>query len=411
MTTSTPDISKVSVGTNTSVWADLRICFVSNCRRMGGAERVLLETIDVLTGKGIKCMVLVPGEGEFAKELSRKGIVHKIARSTSLSMSGKPSAWERCKAAVRFVIAVASAMRYMVTWRCDVVFSNTVTVGHGAVAAKILSKPHIWHLHEFGREDHGFGFYFGERLSCRIVGSLSRVCIVVSKALAKKYRGLINPTKLIVLYPSMHLDLDERIPPALDRSLGVNDGSFRCIIVGGVFAGKRQEDAVLAFNLLKEQDFDGQLFVVGASDDLEYRAKLDRMIGDLSLQDRVIFTGEVRDARPLIQTSDVLIVCSRSEAFGRVTIEAMLAGKPVIGASAGATPELVQDKFNGLIYEVGNPAALAEKMLYLYRHPGVAHDLGENGKHWASSVFTVARYSEELDSILGLIPETANQNR
>jgi len=399
------------VGTNNTIRAGLRICFISNCRRMGGAERVLLETIDLLTAKGVKCLVLVPGEGEFSKELSRKGIVHKIAYSTSLSMSGKPSVWQRCKAAARFIIAVGSALRYMLIWRCDIVFSNTVTVGHGAVAAKMLSKPHIWHLHEFGREDHGFGFYFGESLSCRFIGSLSRVCIVVSEALAKKYRTLINPNKLIVLYPSMHLELDEHISTTSHQLTGSNDRPFRCIIVGGVFAGKRQEDAVLAFSLLKEKDFDAQLIVVGGSEDLAYRAKLDRMIADLSLQNRVIFTGEVRDARTLIQTCDVLIVCSRSEAFGRVTIEAMLAGKPVIGASAGATPELVQNNFNGLIYEVGNPAALAEKMLYLYQRPDVAHDLGKNGKHWASGVFTEARYSEELDSILDLIPETANQNR
>jgi len=393
-------------------WAGRRICFVSNCPRMGGAERVLLETIDVLQGRGIECNVLIPAEGQFAQELSRRGIVHKVVRSTSLTMREKPSLWERWKAAIRFILAIISATKQIAIWKCDIVFSNTVNVGHGAIASRILAKPHVWHLHEFGREDHDFQFYFGERLSCKIIGSLSSVCIVVSKALAVKYAEYISPTKLAVVYPSMHLEL-EHLPMSADSSkaaTALRHSAFRCIIVGGVFEGKRQEDAVRAFGLLKKQDVNAELIIVGGSENLGYRAKLDRMICELGLQGSVTFTGEVRDARSQIETSDVLIVCSRSEAFGRVTIEAMLAGKPVIGASGGATPELVQDGFNGLIYEVANSDALADKIFHLYQHPDMARRLGDNGKRWASTLFNKRRYSEELNSTLDRIAETTNKN-
>jgi glycosyltransferase involved in cell wall biosynthesis len=288
--------------------------------------------------------------------------------------------------------------------QCDVVYSNTITVGHGAIAAKLLGKPHIWHLHEFGKEDHGFGFYFGERFSCKTIGALSSLCIVVSKALATKHQQFIKPSKVRVVYPSMHLRL-EQLPSAdgAEVPMAKRPGQFRCIIVGGVVVGKRQEDAIQAFALLEKENFHAELAIVGGSENLQYRSDLDRIVREHHLENKVIFMGEVRDARPLIQAAGVLLVCSRSEGFGRVTIEAMLAGKPVIGASAGATPELVQEGFNGLVYEVENPSALAEKIRYLYQHPDIASRLGENGKQWAQSFFTKERYSREIAGVLATL--------
>jgi glycosyltransferase involved in cell wall biosynthesis len=379
----------------------LKICFISNCPRIGGAERVLLETIDVLSERGVECRVLLPARGAFADELSRRGISHTVVHSASLTCTGRPTAWQRLKAAVRFGIATLSVAREIAISRCDKVYSNTVTVGHGAVAAQLLGRNHIWHLHEFGEEDHGFQFYFGETFSCKTIGAFSTVCIAVSNALAAKYRPFIGPSKLVVVYPSMHLEL-ERVAATVRaaETLPARNGQFRCIIVGGLCAGKRQEDAIRAFSLLQKDNVHADLVIVGESENAEYFAQLNRAIRENNLGERVFFTGVVRDARPFIQESDVLLVCSRSEAFGRVTIEAMLAGKPVIGSAAGATPELVQDGFSGMIYRVADAAALAENIRFLYHNRDAGRRFGENGKEWAQSRFTKERYSDELGAVL-----------
>jgi glycosyltransferase involved in cell wall biosynthesis len=386
----------------------LKICFISNCSRIGGAERVLLETIDIFRERDIDCCVLLPGEGVFAQELLRRGIPYAIVRSASLTSSGKPSPWGRVKAAIRLAVVIPLLMRKIITWKCDVVYSNTLLAGHGAIAARLLRKPHIWHLHEFGKEDHGFSFYFGEDFSCKTVGRLSSMCIVVSKALASKYAMYIKPSRLIVVYPSMGLVLESgaptlEVPPALPQP----NGRFRCIIVGGVFEGKRQEDAVQAMKLLVDSGVNAELVIVGGAEQPRYREYLEQIIGQTGpLRDHVIFTGEIRDARPFMQTTDVLLMCSRSEAFGRVTIEAMLAGKAVIGAANGATPELVRDGFNGLLYKVGDPVDLAGKIRYLYDNPSIARGFGENGKQWAHSIFTKERYAGELIDILKTLQES-----
>jgi glycosyltransferase involved in cell wall biosynthesis len=205
----------------------------------------------------------------------------------------------------------------------------------------------------------------------------------------------------------MGLVLDSRAPtPDVQPALPQPNGRFRCIIVGGVCEGKRQQDAVQAMKLLVDSGVNAELVIVGGAEQPKYRESLDQIIGETGpLRNHVIFTGEMRDARPFIQTTDVLLMCSRSEAFGRVTIEAMLAGKAVIGAANGATPELVRDGFNGLLYKVGDPVDLARKIRYLYDNPTISRGFGENGKQWAHSIFTKERYAGELIDLLKLVQE------
>ena len=110
--------------------------------------------------------------------------------------------------------------------------------------------------------------------------------------------------------------------------------------------------------------------------------------------------AEVPDAALLIRSSDVLLVCSRAEAFGRVTIEAMQASLPIIGSRSGATPELVRDRFNGLLYEPSNTKDLANCIEYVMEHPDEARTMGNNGRTWAAALFTRQRFASEIEACL-----------
>jgi glycosyltransferase involved in cell wall biosynthesis len=279
------------------------------------------------------------------------------------------------------------------------VYSNTVTVCVGAIVGAILGIPHIWHLQEFV-EENGMVFYFGCRLSRQILDRLSTRTVVLSKALADKYGQFIERSKLAVIYPSMHQVLFQPCHSG-PRSTGTSssDGRFRCVIVGGLTDWKGQEDAIKALAPLAQHGIDAKLTIVGGGDE-EYRRRLEAIVRSHDLRDRVDFTGRVSDGFPFMENSDVVLVCSRAEGFGRVTIEAMLAGKPVVGAKCGATAELIQDGSTGLFYKVEDPADLAEKIRYLYDNPSVAHRLGKNGQHWAQTIFTKERYAAELLSVL-----------
>jgi glycosyltransferase involved in cell wall biosynthesis len=107
-------------------------------------------------------------------------------------------------------------------------------------------------------------------------------------------------------------------------------------------------------------------------------------------------------------SSDIVLVCSRSEAFGRVTIEGMFSGRPVIGARSAATAELIKDGVNGLLYDPGNPGDLAEKIKRLQECPGLGERLGHEARAWVRRYFTIDRYADELFAVLHPLLNTSD---
>lgn len=379
----------------------MRVCLIASCPILGGAERVLLETIDVLRDRGVECRVIVPGEGPLAREIAALQIPYCVLDGSFWISWAKPSVWERVKGALRIATTVVRACRQIRAWKCDVVYTNTLSTPYGAIAARLLNLPHIWHLHEFGREDHGVYYLFGEGFSNRVLGRMSKVCLVVSNALARKYGRSIGNSKLRTVYPSMHRAHNGF---AGGRTTGEVAGTkrFRIAIVGSVVEGKGQRDAIEAVSHLVHGGIDAELIIVGEGDPA-YERELKGLIAQYGLESRVSFTGRVANASEYVEVADAVAVCSRSEGFGRVTIEAMFAGKPVVGADSGATPELVRDGYNGYLYRCHQSVDLAAKLKLLYENPKMLRELGSNGRNWASGYFTKERYSTEIAGVFDVL--------
>lgn len=378
----------------------MKICLISHSARKGGAEIVLLETVEALTERNVECCVLLPAEGELSTELARRGIPFEIIPySMWMTRAGTPFL-PRLKTAIRIAATVIPVAIKIRKWKCDLIFSNTATVCVGAFASFFLGKPHIWHIHEFGYEDHQLTFLFGKILPYKIMNYLSRGWISNSHVIQKKWGQFLDISKSQVIYYSMNYRRAEHAfhstPPFHDPAL---HGAFRCVIVGTLFSGKGQHDAVRAIGELARCHMDVELLVIGKGDS-EYQRQLIDLVTEHAIQKQVRFIGHVDDPLPFLLGANVALVCSRAEAFGRVTIEAMLAGKPVIGARSGATQELIREGFNGLFYTPGDPKQLAEKIAFFYHNRTLCEKWGQNGKEWAEGIFTKERYSLDLFSFL-----------
>ena len=111
---------------------------------------------------------------------------------------------------------------------------------------------------------------------------------------------------------------------------------------------------------------------------------------DYGLEQRVTFVGYVNEPVHLIRRANLTLVCSRWEAFGRVIVEAMLVGTPIIATkNSGGTAELIEEGKTGLLYERGNYIELADKIQYLYEIRKFDQGWGRgNGHAWATGRFT-----------------------
>jgi len=306
--------------------------------------------------------------------------------------------WKRVLATLWNVLATSVAALLVNRRTCDLVVTNTINICTGALVAKLHGLPHVWYIREFGYEDHGWRFHMGEKTAYRLMNRLSRVCLAVSRAVAEKYRGALGSAKVHFLYQP--IEVGESSSP--DVPMGKHSFQMTALMVGRLQEGKRQEDAVRAVAALRGRGVQAQLWLVGG-EDRQYRRYLEELVREHNLAGQVRFVGQVNNAFPYMRQADVLILCSRCEAFARVVVEAMKAGKPVIGSRSGGTVEQVRDGFNGFLYKPGDYKDLAEKVKYLIDHPRQAREMGRQGRQWALATFTRERYREELARILGQI--------
>ena len=159
---------------------------------------------------------------------------------------------------------------------------------------------------------------------------------------------------------------------------------------------KGQIDVAHARGLLVSQGVTGfKVYMAGRGDYAEVKEYL--QINDLA--DYVVFCGLVDDMLALRKKCDVEIVASRTEAFGRVTVEAMRASNPVIGSATGGTTELIQDGVTGFLYEYKDNEALAERMKRFIDRPALAYEMGQRAYEWSVDRFTS---EENVKGVLGV---------
>ncbi len=129
------------------------------------------------------------------------------------------------------------------------------------------------------------------------------------------------------------------------------------------------------------------------------RARLELLATSLGVRDRVTFRGSVAPALmpQTLNMFDVLVVPSRTrrnwkEQFGRVIIEAMACGVPVIGSDSGEIPQVIGDA--GLVFPEDDAEALARALDALLEHPARRQELGRRGRQRVLELFTQARVAE-----------------
>lgn len=367
----------------------LTVCLVSHTAGAGGAERSLRETVRALRGRGVDCVVLLPGHGWLETALAGDGVECRILPYKKWSASAGGPRWRRLARSVWNLALAPRAALWIRGRGVDVVYTNVITTGFGALAAALSGRPHVWHIRELGYVHHGTVYDLGESLTLGIVRSLSRLCVANSETVARHYRERLRPTEIRVVYQAVGLD------PADPASVPAKGAGFRCVVVGSLHAAKHPDEAVHALARLEQSGLDAELLVAGQGE-AAYERELRGLVERLGLAPRVRFLGALDSASAVIASADAVVTCSRNEAFGRVTVEGMLAGKPVVGARSAGTAELVRDGETGFLYEPGDVERLAGILRELIEDPQRGRRVGQRARAWAGRRFTEQRFADEM---------------
>lgn len=113
------------------------------------------------------------------------------------------------------------------------------------------------------------------------------------------------------------------------------------------------------------------------------RQRMEEMAEKLGVKG--IFTGTRMDVYDIIQAMDLLVLSSLNEGLGRVLLEAMAAGKPIVATKVGGVPEVVKDGITGILVSPSNPVEMASAITNILNNPDMMSIMGEEGRKWVRS--------------------------
>ena len=100
---------------------------------------------------------------------------------------------------------------------------------------------------------------------------------------------------------------------------------------------------------------------------------------------------------------DAELECCWCEPFGRVTVEAMLSGVPVVGSAAGGTLDIIEDGVSGLLYKLHSPEDLAQKLMWINRNPHEAAQMALRGKERALQLFSLEHSVSQIANLIAAV--------
>ena len=167
-------------------------------------------------------------------------------------------------------------------------------------------------------------------------------------------------------------------------------------LIARLWPQKRIKDAIWAADLLKVIRDDVHLLIIG---DGPHRRRLETYRNQAEIVDKVHFLGERHDVPDLLPHFDVVWSTSAYEGLSNVVMEAMAAGRPVVATDIPGTNELITHGETGMLFPVGDRAALAGCTKALLEQPDAAKRLGEAGQKKILDEYGVDRMVERYAAI------------
>lgn len=150
-------------------------------------------------------------------------------------------------------------------------------------------------------------------------------------------------------------------------------------------------------------------FVIAGEDAQIQMTELERMTQELKIKESFIFLGKVKDIREVISLFDIGVVASiGSETICRVALEYMALAKPVVGTDINAIPEVVRDKFNGIIVPAKDSKKMGEAILELLQDRAAREKMGKTGRVLSETEFSLDSFAQKTEEVYFQLLEKCN---
>lgn len=313
------------------------------------------------------------------------------------------------RSAVRLRREVRAFRREIRSFRPDLIVVPTSALPVALVAARLEGVPTLVRVAElyYGRSVSGHTRTLPAWGLLRSIEMLAGAILCASDSVASQFGG--HRARVITSYAPIDTAPKSGDGRAFRQRLGLGDDDPLIVVVGNLSPGRGQDLLIEAMPRIVANWPRAACVLVGRPHprelDQRYAAGLPALAGRRGVSESVHLAGFVADIEDVFAACDVVVNPARvNETFGRVSCEALMAGRPVVATRAGAIPEILRDGRDALLTDVDDVPQLADAVGRILSDEELSERLVACGRKRVETMFSdasfVARFADALGSVL-----------
>lgn len=351
----------------------MNVMYIADVGETGGATKSMMEMIYKLTKNyNVTPIVITSKKGKVSEFCDKNNFTTIASGHSAFYISSGQTILKKIikfilipfyfiDYKIRNVIAINRIVKSVEMDKIDIIHTNVNRNDVGAILAKKYKIPHVWHIREFGDLDYECFSLKSKYIS--FMNNNTTKFIAISKTIKQHWakKGLLE-SKINVIYNGVNTKNSiEEV-----QKVHKNKNDVKMIIAGNISKNKGQIQVIEAINKL-DKDVKSNIFLdIYGGGDNSYIAMLKRLVNKYNLSENVKFKGSVNNLNNLLYNYDIGLMCSKSEAFGRVTVEYMANGLITIASNTGANQEIITNLNDGFIYQYNDYRNLAKIINKVY---------------------------------------------
>ncbi len=370
-----------------------KILFLNHVATVSGAEASLLDTVMALDRVRHEPVVMLPGPGRLSEFLAHARIRTEFMPLCRFRKTSNPLLL------LGYLFQVLTGARRLARFirreQVDLLHANSNTAQvYAGLAARWAGIPCVWHcrdLVELG--------VLGKWMAAH-----ATAIVAISTAVKRQLCQYGPEVKITVIHNGIdgvafQTGADG---PAVRREWGVKENAFLVGMAGQLVPWKNHALFLKAAGTIAAAVPEARFLIVGANlfdPGSGYEAGLRALAREAGLEERLIFSGYRTDMNSVLAGLDLLIHPADREPLGRVILEAMALGKPVIAVNAGGPAEIIHSGIDGVLVPPGDDEALAETAMALWRDKDKAARLGVAARERIRRDFSSRAHVEKIEAL------------
>ncbi len=375
----------------------MRILFLDQSGHLGGAELCLL---DIARPYGDRCQVALFSAGPFQQRLIAAGIPVSVLAQQGIQVRKEGGLGQGLSSLGQLIPLIRQVSR--LAGRYDLIYANTPkALIVGAIASLLSRRWLVYHLHDiispahFSRVNRQLLITLANRFAAQVIANSA-----ASQSAFIAAGG--NPALCTVVYNGFQPEAYQ-VPAAEISQIKSTLGLENQFVIGHFSRLSPWKGQHILIEALTHCPEGVTALLVGDAlfGEQSYVQQLRDQVEQSGLRSRVKFLGFRPDVPQLMTVCDLVVHSSTApEPFGRVIVEAMLCGTPVIAAAAGGATELIDDGETGWLCLPDQPQRLAEMILHCYDSPQQQQQMAQKAQTYAREKFDLATVNQQLNGLL-----------